>query len=183
MLISVRFFKFNRDSIASVLLAIFNAVMETAHVPDTWKLEYITPISKKGAINIIGNYRGIAMQSVIPKMFDKLLTSKLYHHLHGTIPKTQHGFMPKRSTQTNLLDITQFLHERTKAGDAVDVLYFDFTKAFDQVDHGLLAVKLVAMSLPPSEKKTILTKQFHFLPEDTMQGQDTFFFMMQNILL
>lgn len=56
--------------------------------------------------------------------------------------------MPDRSTQTNLLELTQFLHERTKAGDAVDILYFDFTKAFDQVDHGLLASKLVAMSLP-----------------------------------
>lgn len=84
--------------------------------------------------------------------------------------------MPKRSTQTNLLDITQFLHERTKAGDAVDVLYFDFTKAFDQVDHGLLAAKLATLSLPCTLYTVVMnfiTNRRYKLKADGTQYQHT----------
>lgn len=78
-------------------------MMEIGILPHRWKTSYITPIPKKGSLTEVENYRGIAMQSVIPKNFDTILTSKIYDHIHEIIPKTQHGFVKRRSTASNLL--------------------------------------------------------------------------------
>lgn len=88
------------------------------------------------------------MQSVIPKLFDVLLTKKIYKHVADFIPIEQHGFMPGRSTTTNLSEISQFLHENIRAVDRIDVVYFDYSKAFDQIDHRILATKLAEISMP-----------------------------------
>lgn len=87
------------------------------------------------------------MQSCIPKILDKFITGLLYEYLGSIISKNQHGFMKNRSTVTNLLEITQFLHENIKK-DQIDVIYFDFSKAFDHIKHDLLAVKLSRLSMP-----------------------------------
>lgn len=76
MLISAKFVIFNRDKLAPILLEIFNGIF-----PDDWKTAYLTPIPKKGNLADVTNYRGIGMQSVIPKLFDMLFTSKIYAHV------------------------------------------------------------------------------------------------------
>lgn len=98
---------------------------------------------KKGNLLDVQNYRGICQQSVIPKLFDRLLTQKLFAHVRDEIPKSQHGFIDKRSTCTNLCEMTQFIREQFKQGYQVDVVYMDFSKAFDRIDHGILARKLI----------------------------------------
>lgn len=110
-----------------------------------------TPIPKKGDTNDIENYRGIAMQSVLPKIFDAALTKKIYDHLESIIPACQHGFMKKRSTATNLAEITN-----TSNKNRVDVLYFDFSKAFDRVDHAILAEKITKLAMPYSLYSTVM---------------------------
>lgn len=139
-----------------VILDIFNSILATGIFPAEWKQAYITPIPKKGALSQINNYRGIAMQSTIPKLFDALLTKKIYQHVSKLIPIQQHGFMPNKSTTTNLLEITQFLHDNIRSEDRMDVVYFDYSKAFDQVDHKLLAAKLAEISMPYLLFKTIM---------------------------
>lgn len=47
-----------------------------------------------------------------------------------------------RSTTSNSLEITQYLHRNLIDGNRVDVVCFDFSKAFDRIDHELLASKL-----------------------------------------
>lgn len=75
MNISAEFVKKNIDTLAPILLNIFNTVMATGVIPSVWKKSFIAPIPKKGAINDVSNYHGIAMQSTIPKIFNKLITS------------------------------------------------------------------------------------------------------------
>jgi Reverse transcriptase (RNA-dependent DNA polymerase). len=55
--------------------------------------------------------------------------------------------MEGRSTVTNLVCITQFISEAIDRGSQVDVVYTDFSKAFDRLDHGLLMDKLSAFGL------------------------------------
>lgn len=68
--IDANYIKFNIDVIAPELLTAYNAIMETGIIPQSWKTSFITPIPKRGAFNNIENYRGISMQSVMPKIFD-----------------------------------------------------------------------------------------------------------------
>lgn len=144
MQITSRFAKYHADILAPILLNIFNAILETGFVPHEWKTSFIVPIPKKGSVNDKANYyRSIALQSVVPKVFDKLLTNKLTQHLASIIPSQQHGFVSKKSTLTNLVTTT-----KSEKWTTVDALYFDFSTAFDQVDHETLAVKLAKLSLP-----------------------------------
>lgn len=48
----------------------------------------------------------------------------------------------------NLISITPFLNTANFNGHKVDMIYFDMSKAFDRVDHFILAKKLYELSLP-----------------------------------
>lgn len=148
MQIQAKFLKFNNATIAPILTNIFNSILETGFIPHEWKHSFITPIPKKGSSINISNYRGIAMQSCIPKLFDKLITTKIYEHVKNILPNEQHGFRPNRSTTSNLMEMTNYLHCHFNNNNQVDVIYFDYSKAFDMVDHSILATKLAKTSTP-----------------------------------
>ena len=58
------------------------------------------------------------------------------------IVEEQHGFVGGKSTITNLTIFKNFLSDSLDRGVQVDVIYTDFSKAFDQVDHSILLNKL-----------------------------------------
>lgn len=143
MKISAEFLQYNSDTIAPVIANAINTIILTGHIPEDWKLGYLIPIPKKGSPVHIENYRGIAIQSCIPKIMDKFLTDLLYKFLGDSINANQHGFRRGKGTVTNLL----MLHENLKESQ-IDVIYFDFSKAFDRIRHDLLAIKLSRFGLP-----------------------------------
>jgi ribonuclease P/MRP protein subunit RPP40 len=54
----------------------------------------------------------------------------------------QHGFRSKRSCETQLLSLTQELHQNLEDKEQVDMVVLDFSKAFDKVPHKRLMTKL-----------------------------------------
>mgnify|MGYP000361356293 CR=1 FL=1 len=67
-------------------------------------------------------------------------------HLIGEnlIAPEQHGFLPRRSCTTNLLEAYEILCEALDSGLPIDVVFTDFSKAFDTVPHERLLHKLQA---------------------------------------
>ena len=55
---------------------------------------------------------------------------------------SQYGFLPKRSCELQLIQFVDHLTDIIDAGDAADVVYLDFKKAFDSVPHKRLLAKL-----------------------------------------
>lgn len=138
MSIPAAFLQHNVEILSPIIQNAINTITLTGNIPEDWMKSYIAPIPKKGSTIDVENYRGIAMQSCLPKILDKFITKLLYEHLGETISPNQHGFRKGKSTTTNLIELTQLLHENAKKLQ-IDVIYL---KAFDQIRHDLLAAKL-----------------------------------------
>ena len=77
--------------------------------------------------NEVSNYRGIAKLSSIPKVFEQILTNQLSFLLQIIFP-----------LQTNLFEFIVKIFDGFSVGLQTDVIYTDFSKAFDRVNHCLL---------------------------------------------
>lgn len=146
--LSAKMLQYNHEIVVPLLFDIINSVVQSGFVPEEWLVSFITPIPKAGDSSDIANYRGIAQQSVIPKILDKLLTSRLVKFYDEFLPNEQHGFRKNRGTTSNLLEITQFIKRGVSERRQTDVIYFDFSKAFDTVPHVQLARKLAMTGMP-----------------------------------
>jgi len=67
------------------------------------------------------------------------------HHVAHS--PSQHGFMKGRSCFTNLISFYDKVTRLVDDGKAVDVVYQDFSKAFDIIFHSILLEKLAAHGL------------------------------------
>lgn len=121
---------------------IFALILESSTFPDAWKISRLVPVYKKGDRSDISNYRPIAILNNFCKIFEFCLHQPIMEHVRDSISSDQHGFMPGRSTTTNLFVITQFISDHLDKMSQVDVIYTDFSQAFDRLDHKLLLSKI-----------------------------------------
>lgn len=146
--LTVKTAKMVSPELAKLMTGVINTIFDTSIVPRCWKEALLHPIPKKRNKKEIINYRGIAMQSVVSKIIDRIITQKLTIIISQLIPDVQHGFMKSRSTTTNLLEITSYINNSLASKLSVDVIYFDIAKAFDQLDHFTLIAKLAKLGTP-----------------------------------
>lgn len=131
-------------AIALPLSLIFRKSLATSALPREWLRASVTPIFKGGDKLSPNNYRPISLTSSISKVLEKVVCEQLLHFAltHHIVPREQHGFVPGRSTMTNLLYCLNDWTRSLDQGIPVDVLYLDFSKAFDRVPHRRLLSKL-----------------------------------------
>ena len=67
----------------------------------------------------------------------------------------QHGFVKSKSCLTNLLETMDSILEILDQGSPVDILYFNFKKAFDCVPHNRLLLKLKCLGIEGKLLNTI----------------------------
>ncbi|CAM5168924.1 unnamed protein product [Eretmochelys imbricata] len=137
------------QEIASPLARIFNESVNSGVVLYDWRIANIVPIFKKGKKSDPGNYRPVSLTSVICKVLEKILKEKVVKDIevNGKWDKIQHGFIKGRLCQTNLISFFEKVTDFLDKGNAVDLIYLDFSKAFDTVPHGELLVKLDKMGI------------------------------------
>lgn len=133
-------------SLAEPLCFMFNMSLQTGIFPDIWKTSFVRPVFKSGNKCDITCYRPINILSVIPKLFELLVKQRLEFVLTNDISPSQHGFVKGKSTITNLMVFSNYLYSILGQRGQVDVIYTDFSKAFDKLDHVLLLEKLDRMN-------------------------------------
>lgn len=132
------FYKNLSNSLSLPLSILFNKSIDEGTFPELWKISYVLPTFKAGNRSKVENYRPISILCTISKVFERIMFNRLYSHVKGHISTSQHGFVPGRSVQSNLLEFVSFIVESISKGGQVDTVFTDFSKAFDKVSHDLL---------------------------------------------
>ena len=131
--------------------------LRTGRIPEVFKKGVITPLHKGGGRSVPKNYRPVTLTSHFIKLFEKIVVNRLSkfmsdNHLYNS---NQHGFRSGRSCLSQLMDHYQQIVRILTEGSDVDVIYLDFAKAFDKVDHNILLLKLQKMGVNGSVLKWI----------------------------
>lgn len=110
----------------------------------TYNNNYITvvPVHKKGSKSEVNNYRPISLTSLVMKVYEKIIRDELLHRCNHLIDQRQHGFLARKSCCTQMVDFCDSLALSLNDNIRSDVIYFDFQKAFDSVNHDIILSKL-----------------------------------------
>ena len=137
------------DELCIPLTILFKKSLIQSDVPIDWKLANVTPVFKGGSKKYTSNYRPISLTSVVCKVLESLIRNTIMMHLceNSLINSTQHGFMRRKSCLTNLLHCMEEVTSSLDDGNSIDILYLDFAKAFDKVQHQRLLAKLHSLNI------------------------------------
>lgn len=142
--IPARLLKETAKEITPALSLIFQASTNQGKIPSDWKTAVVAPVFKKGDRGQPSNYRPISLTSICCKIMEHIIHSSVLSHLekYNILSDEQHGFRKKRSCETQLVLTINDLAKALDAGEQIDSILLDFSKAFDKVPHKRLLMKL-----------------------------------------
>lgn len=131
------------NSLCTIVHHLFLLSFNSCEFPELWKSSFLFPLFKNGNKNNVKNYRGISKLSCLPKLFESICMPNFSRKLRSIISDCQHGFLRGKSIDTNLIEHVTRIFEGFKSNKQVDVIYTDFSKAFDKVNHSILLKRLL----------------------------------------
>ena len=120
------------------LAHLFNLSLRTGKMPTLWKSANITPIHKGASWELVTNYRSISLLPIPAKCLERIVHCAIYDHVSPFLTEWQHGFIKGRSCETQLILTHHQWATALDKGRQVDVVFLDFSKAFDEVNHAVL---------------------------------------------
>ena len=140
--ISPRVLKECAAQLAPSLAALFKLSMSLSQIPSEWKNANVTPIFKKGERDKTCNYRPVSLLSCVSKVMERCVFNHIYSKVEDALHPLQHGFVKGKSCSTQLLEVYNEVGRVLDNGGQADIVFLDFSKAFDSVSHPLLLHKL-----------------------------------------
>ena len=137
------------NELCMLLTMFFQKSLQERAAPSDWLEVWITAIHKKGAKDVLSNYRPVSLTSVICKLFESFIKESIIEHMteNSLLADEQHGFVPYRNCMTNLLTSIEDWSTAIEEGKMFDLIYMNFSKAFDSVPHVRLMSKLNALGI------------------------------------
>ena len=133
-----------------VYLKLFNSILISGKMPETWCRSLITPIYKSGDRSDPSNYRGICVSSCLGKLFCSILNQRLLKHVNSCniLHNSQIGFLRNNRTADHVLTIRtlvdKYVHNHN---EKICACFVDFKKAFDSIWHVGLLYKLLQINV------------------------------------
>ena len=136
--------------IAKPLTSIFNSSIREGFVPQIWKSANVIPIPKISIPKSIqSDLRPISLTPVISKILESFITNWLSEYI--VLDDNQYGARKGLSTTHFLIEFVHNLLSKLEPGKDkffYRVLFLDFSKAFDLIDHNILIQKLKEQKIP-----------------------------------
>ena len=141
-------FKYACNRVPAMLSFLFTAILVHGYLPKNFMLSSLIPIVKNrsGDLTSKDNYRPIAINSVVSKLFEIILLNR-YSDLFLT-SENQFGFKRKSSTDMCIFMFKQVVEYYRNLSSSVYVCFLDASKAFDRVNHWSLLHKLCIRRVP-----------------------------------
>ena len=142
--ISPKFLKEGASILAPILQSLFNKCLQQSVFPDIWKRANVIPIHKKDSKDNVSNYRPISLLSCTGKLFERIIFKYVYNYFHANfiLSQLQSGFLPGRSTITQLLEMYDEFCKAVDSKKETRAVFLDISKAFDRVWHRGLLYKI-----------------------------------------
>ena len=143
--ISPKILKLALPYIVVSLTHVYNLCIEHNTFPDKLKHATVIAIPKhKKDISDINNYRPISLLSSLSKPLEKHIHNHLLNYLETRqlLYKFQSGFRPKFSCHTALTRLVDSWLNNINKEELTGIVFLDFSKAFDLINHNILLQKL-----------------------------------------
>ena len=139
--VSAKLLRIATPAIADSLCKLINFCIEKQTFPTKWKVGKVTPIYKgQGNRDDKNNYRPITVLPILSKLLEKHICDHLCDFLeeNALLHRFQSGFRKFHSTETALIHLVDQLLFDLDKNRASGLVFIDYKKAFDLIDHGLL---------------------------------------------
>ena len=112
-------------------------------MPEAWKQANVVPVLKiNPPTKIDKNLRPISLTPTVSKVLESFIGQWLLDELEGKLDPRQYSALRGRSTTHELVDILYHWHQALGSNSSIGVVFIDYAKAFDHVDHSTVIRKL-----------------------------------------
>ena len=131
--ISNEMIKEGGKSMRRSIIRMMKIIYEKEQFPKDWNKAYIKNTYKgKGSKKEISNYRGLILNSHLPKLFEKIIEDKERDKLQN-MSEYQCGARKGKSTREHHLTIRAIKEMAKQENEEVTAVYFDIKKCFDKM--------------------------------------------------
>ena len=118
------------------LTHLFNAIWRAGVWPARWQIATLIPLCKNsGDMSDPHNYRMLAMMNTLPKVFEKVLETRMRRWAErvGVLCDHQGGFRKERSTTDQIFILNELITSRLESKLETYTCFIDVAKAYDRV--------------------------------------------------
>ena len=145
--------KNSEPKLSYILVEHLNKCLKESGFTDCRNVSSVVPIFKNvGGRSTVTDYHPVSLLSVVSKVFEKLVNSRIVDHLEkcGLFSDFQYGFRSSRSTADLLTTVSDRIARTFNRSGATQAVALDISKAFDRVWHAhllLLQVRYLTLFL------------------------------------
>ena len=131
-----------------ILLKFSNKSLIENQAPEQLSTLTLVPFPKAGDLWLTGNYRGIALSTLVSKLINRMLLNRIRPILEPLLRGNQAGFRPGKSTTAQILALRRIIEGIKDRNLTAVMVFVDFSKAFDSINHQTLFEILLAYCIP-----------------------------------